>query len=78
MLVKFACDHEAGVIQLEDTTDLKDALKGTLLGTNWRYHDLHQMVEYKADEAGIKVEYVSGDDMQAATGFRRRVLESAA
>jgi len=71
MLVKFAIDNGAGVIRLEDTGDLKDQLKGTLLGINWRYHDLHSMVEYKADEHGITVEYISGEDMEAATGFKR-------
>lgn len=72
MLVDFAVRNDAATIRLEKTGELKEQLRGTLLGINWRYHDLHSMIEYKADELGIAVKYISGQDMESATGFKRQ------
>lgn len=58
-VVKFAKDHGAGVIQVEDLDGLKDTLTGTFLGQNWRYYQLQNYVKYKAEEAGIKYEKVN-------------------
>jgi IS605 OrfB family transposase len=58
-LIDFAKDHGAGVIQIEDLTGLKDQLRGTFIGMNWRYHQLQSFIEYKADEAGIKVRRIN-------------------
>lgn len=55
MVVDFAMLKEAWTIQIEDLGSLKDVLRGTFLGTNWRYHQLQQMIEYKAKDYGIRV-----------------------
>lgn len=52
-VVKFAQDHGAGTIQMEDLSGLNEVLTGTFIGARWRYHELFQFVEYKAKEAGI-------------------------
>ena len=57
-VVKFALDHGAGVIQMEDLSGLQERLTGTFLGERWRYHELQQFIEYKAKEQGIEVRRV--------------------
>jgi putative transposase len=57
-LIDFAKNHGAGVVQIEDLTSLKEALRGTFLGGRWRYHQLQQYLEYKAQEAGIALRRV--------------------
>lgn len=57
-VIKFARDHNAGIIQMEDLTDLKDRLKGTFLGIQWRYHQLQTFLEYKAKEQGLEIQKV--------------------
>ena len=58
-IVDFAKNHGAGVIQIEDLEGLKEVLRGTFIGRNWRYHQLQQYLKYKADEAGIEVRSVN-------------------
>lgn len=58
-VVRFALDHGAGVIQIEDLEGLKEVLRGTFLGGRWRYHQLQQFIEYKAGEKGIEVRKVN-------------------
>jgi IS605 OrfB family transposase len=58
-LVDFARQHGAGVIQIEDLTSLKDHLRGTFIGMNWRYHQLQSFIKYKGDEAGIEVRTIN-------------------
>lgn len=52
-VIKFALDHGAGTIQIEDLTGLKEVLTGTYIGARWRYHQLQKFLEYKSEEAGI-------------------------
>lgn len=54
-IVDFAVANQAGVIQLEDLTSLKEQLVGTFLGERWEIHQLQQYLKYKAKENGIKV-----------------------
>lgn len=58
-VIKFAIDNGAGVIQIEDLSGLKDELSGRFIGRNWRYEELQRFIEYKADEADIKVKKVN-------------------
>lgn len=58
-VVDFARQHGAGVIQIEDLAGLQEALRGTYIGANWRYHQLQTFLAYKADEAGIKLHKVN-------------------
>lgn len=58
-LIDFALQHNAGVIQVEDLTGLQQRLTGTFLGERWRYHELQEMIAYKAKEHGIEVRTVS-------------------
>lgn len=59
MVVDFAKSKRAGIILLEDLTTLTDVTRGTFLGTNWRYYQLQQQIEYKAKDAGLTCQYVS-------------------
>ena len=56
-LIDFAVAQQAGTIQLEDLTGLKDGV-GTFLGQRWRYAELQQYIEYTAHEVGIAVKFV--------------------
>lgn len=58
-VIDFARNHGAGVIQIEDLGSLKEQLRGTFIGMNWRYHQLQQFLKYKADEAGIEFRAVN-------------------
>ena len=57
-IVDFALHHGAGVIQMEDLSELREELSGTFLGERWRYHDLQQFIKYKGEEKGIEVRRV--------------------
>lgn len=58
-VVKFAKDHGAGVIQMEDLEGLKGELSGTFIGEHWRYYQLQNFILYKAKETGIEVRKVN-------------------
>lgn len=53
-VIKFAQDHGAGLIQMEDLGSLHEALSGTFLGERWQYAPLQGFIAYKAKEAGIE------------------------
>jgi len=53
-VVKFARDHGAGVVQMENLEGLKGKLSGTYLGRIWRYYQLQTFIKYKCAEAGIE------------------------
>lgn len=57
-VIKFAADHGAGIIQIEDLAGLQDVLSGTFLGERWRYHQLQTYLEYKCEEHGIELRRV--------------------
>jgi len=57
-VVKFARDHGAGVIQMEDLSGLQERLRGTFIWANWRYRQLQDFMKYKAEEAGIELRFV--------------------
>lgn len=57
-VIDFAKNHKAGTIQIEDLSGLKEQLTGTFIGARWRYHQLQQFLEYKAEEAGITLNKV--------------------
>lgn len=58
-VIAFARDHGAGIIQIEDLESLKEQLRGTFIGSRWRYHQLQQFFAYKAAEAGIELRTVN-------------------
>ncbi len=58
-VVAFAESQNAGTIQMENLDSLKDQLRGTFLGTRWRYFKLQQFIEYKAKEADIAVKKIN-------------------
>ncbi len=58
-VIDFAIDNSAGKIQIEDLSGLKEQLMGTFLGASWRYYQLQQFLEYKAEEAGIAIEKIN-------------------
>lgn len=57
-VVDFAVQQNAGTIQIEDLGGMKDALSGSFLGQRWRYYQLQEFIEYKAEEFGIVVKKV--------------------
>ncbi len=58
-VIKFAKDHGAGVIQIENLKGLADEISGTFIGQNWRYNQLQNYIRYKAKEEGIEVREVN-------------------
>jgi IS605 OrfB family transposase len=58
-IIHFAKNHGAGTIQIENLEGLKEQLTGTFLGARWRYHQLQQFIEYKAEENNIKLKKVN-------------------
>ena len=58
-VIEFAKNNGAGVIQIENLKGLKDELRGTFIGQNWRYNQLQNYIKYKAEEAGIEVREVN-------------------
>lgn len=58
-VIRFARNHGAGVIQVEDLSGLQDTLRGTFLGGRWRYDQLQRFIKYKATEAGIEYREVN-------------------
>lgn len=55
-IVKFAEDNKCEFINLEKLK--KDDLKNKIL-ENWSYFQLQKMIEYKAENVGIKVRYIN-------------------
>lgn len=58
-VIKFALDNGAGTIQLENLEGLREELSGTFLGQMWRYFQLQQFLQYKAEENGIVIRKVN-------------------
>lgn len=58
-VVRFARNHGAGTIRLEDLSGLQKALTGTFIGQRWRYRQLQRDIQYKAAREGIVVEMVN-------------------
>jgi len=58
-VIKFAQNHGAGMIQIENLDGLKEQLTGTFLGQYWRYEELQRFITYKAREAGIEVRKIN-------------------
>jgi len=58
-VIEFAKNHGAGVIQIENLKGLTDELRGTFIGQNWRYNQLHEFIKYKAKELGIVISEVN-------------------
>lgn len=54
-LIDFAVKNGCGTIQMEN---LKGITTNALFLKNWSYYDLQTKIEYKAQEAGIKVVYI--------------------
>lgn len=54
-VVEFAKQHKCEKIHLEKLT--KDGFPNTIL-SNWSYYELQNMIDYKAEREGIKVEYI--------------------
>ncbi len=58
-VIDFARQNGAATIQIEDLKGLGERLTGTFLGARWRYYQLQQFLEYKADEAGLALRKVN-------------------
>lgn len=56
-IVQFALKHGAGTIKMELLEGYGEDERNKLILRNWSYHELHQMVEYKAKKYGIAVLY---------------------
>jgi IS605 OrfB family transposase len=55
-IIQFAKKHKAAVIRMEDLSGYD---RSQTLLRNWSYHELQQMIEYKAQREGIRVEKLS-------------------
>lgn len=55
-LINYAVNNNCGIIQMEDLTGITSDSNRFL--KNWSYFDLQTKIEYKAQEAGIKVVYI--------------------
>jgi len=58
-VVKFAIENGAGTIQVENLEGLREELSGTFLGQMWRYFQLQEFLQYKAEENGIVIRKVN-------------------
>lgn len=58
-VVKFAIENGAGTIQIENLEGLPEKLSGTFLGQMWRYFQLQEFLQYKAEENGIVIRKVN-------------------
>lgn len=56
-LIEYALKNNCGIIQMEDLKGITSSANKFL--KNWSYFDLQTKIEYKAEEAGIKVVYVA-------------------
>lgn len=56
-IVDMALKYNCGVIQMEDLSGFTEKAKESFL-KNWSYYDLQQKVNYKAEEVGVKVNYI--------------------
>jgi putative transposase len=56
-IVDFAIRYGCGTIQMEDLAGFPTHQKNKFLD-NWSYYDLQQKIEYKANEHGIKVNFI--------------------
>jgi IS605 OrfB family transposase len=56
-LIKIAQDNNVGLIKLEDLTGITTNTKDYFL-KSWAYYQLQTFIEYKANEVGIKIEWV--------------------
>lgn len=56
-IVSMALKYNCGVIQMEDLSGFTGKAKESFL-KNWSYYDLQQKVNYKAEEVGVKVNYI--------------------
>jgi putative transposase len=54
-VIDMAVKHGCGTIQLEN---LEGISKNSVFLKNWSYYDLQQMIQYKANEKGIRVVFV--------------------
>lgn len=60
-IIDYAVEHDVGLIKLEKLTGIHDRFNVRQLSTIylWSYQRLQYFIEYKANLAGIKVQYVS-------------------
>ncbi|MFL0198135.1 RNA-guided endonuclease TnpB family protein [Clostridium sp. WILCCON 0269] len=57
-VVDFAIKNNCGCIQMEDLTGYSNGVTEAFL-KNWSYYDLQQKIKYKAEECGIKMNFVN-------------------
>jgi len=57
-IIDFAVKHGCGTIQLENLDGLKSAKIGNFILKDWAISALHEKLGYKAQEAGIKINWV--------------------
>jgi len=57
-VIKFAQNHGAGIIQIENLKGLNYEITGSFLGERWQYEPLQRFIKYKAAEASIEVREV--------------------
>ncbi|MDX8367165.1 transposase [Cytobacillus sp. IB215665] len=62
-IVNFAIDHQISVIRIEQLTNIRQTARTSRKNEKnlhtWSFYRLAQFIEYKANLAGIKVEYVN-------------------
>lgn len=57
-IVDMAEKHKCGTIQMEDLSGFTEQQSESLL-RNWSYYDLQSKIQYKAEEKGIKVNFIN-------------------
>lgn len=57
-IIDFAIKYNCGTIQMEDLSGFSESQSESLL-KNWSYYDLQSKVEYKANEVGIKINFIN-------------------
>ena len=57
-IIKFAKDHNAGIIKMELLEGYGDDEKNKFILRNWSYFQLQTMIKYKAEREGIEVTYI--------------------
>ena len=58
-IIKFALEHNAKYINLENLTGFTDSTEKNFVLRNWSYYELIQMIQYKASACGIEVRTVN-------------------
>jgi len=75
--IKFCVANNVGMIRMEKLTGIHDDIQNKFLRRNWTYYQLQKMIEYKAKNQGIDIEYINPRyTSQTCSGCGHRAKEN--